>query len=78
MPLDPSPMTTTEAREHLARLDVSQQAFARIIRISPQMFRRWLDPNSGYPMPRSVQLLLRLLSAADMRRLIKADEESPA
>jgi DNA-binding transcriptional regulator YiaG len=78
MPLDPSDMTTDEAREHIARLGVSQQGFARIIRVSPVTFRRWLDPASGYPMPRSVQLLLRLLSAADVRRLIKADEESPA
>lgn len=75
MPLDQSPMTTDEAREHLARLDLSQQAFARIIRVNPSTFRRWLDPNSGIPMPRSVQLLLRLLSPAEARRLIKDDEE---
>lgn len=73
MSLDTSPMTTTEAREHLARLDISQQGFARLIRVSPQMFRRWLDPKSGYPMPRSVQLLLRLLSKAAVQALIKAD-----
>lgn len=78
MPLDTAPMPPAEAREHLARLAISQQGFARLIRVSPQMFRRWLNPASGYPMPRSVQLLLRLLSAADVRRLIKADEESPA
>ncbi|MGX9947240.1 hypothetical protein [Bradyrhizobium sp. BTAi1] len=71
-------MTTVEAREHLARLEVSQQAFARIIRVNPSTFRRWLDPDSGIPMPRSVQLLLRLLSPTEARRLIKADEDSPA
>lgn len=80
MPLDISPMKPAEARWHLLRLGVSQNRFAKIIRVNPSTFRRWIDPNSGFPMPRPVQLLLRVLSAADMRRLIKADddEKSPA
>lgn len=75
MPLDTSPMTTTEARGHLARLGVTQHVFAGLIRVNPATFRRWLDPESGYPMPRSVQLLMRLLSVAAVRRLIEADAE---
>jgi hypothetical protein len=51
MPVDTSPVTAHEAREHLVRLDISQQGFARLIRVSPQMFRRWLNPRSGYPIP---------------------------
>ncbi|MFZ5715737.1 MAG: hypothetical protein ACOY3N_23165 [Bradyrhizobium sp.] len=72
-------MSIAEARDHLARLAVSQNRFAKIIRVNPSTFRRWIDPNSGFPMPRAVQLLLRSLSAADIRRLIKADDDqSPA
>jgi DNA-binding transcriptional regulator YiaG len=79
MPLDPSPMSPAEARDHLARLGVTQDRFAKIIRVNPSTFRRWIDPHSGFPMPRAVQLLLRALSAADMRRLIKTDDDaSPA
>lgn len=74
MSLDTSPMTPAEAREQLARLRISQNGFAKIIGVNPSTFRRWIDPNSGFPMPRAAQLLLRLLTPAQARRLIAALE----
>lgn len=74
MAVETGEMSTDEAREHLARLDVTQDGFAALIRVNPATFRRWLNPSSGYPMPRSVQLLLRKLTPADVRRMIDADE----
>jgi DNA-binding transcriptional regulator YiaG len=75
MSLDTSTMTPQEAREHIARLGISQQAFARLIRVSPQNVRKWLKMDgAALDIPRAVQLLLRLLTPAAARRLIEADE----
>jgi hypothetical protein len=76
MALDTSDMTAQEAREHLARLEISQQAFARMIRVNPTTVRRWLKlDGTALDIPRAVQIMLRLMMPADARRLIKADEE---
>jgi DNA-binding transcriptional regulator YiaG len=76
MSLETSEMTPEEARGHLARLGISQQAFARLIRVNPSTVRRWLTLNgTALDIPRAVQLLLRLLSCADMRRLMRADAQ---
>jgi DNA-binding transcriptional regulator YiaG len=75
--IDAGPMSPQEAREHLARLGISQQALARLIHVNPSTVRRWLTLN-GAPLdiPRAVQLLLRLLTPAQARRLIEADEDA--
>jgi hypothetical protein len=71
-------MTPQEARDHLARLEISQQAFARLIRVNPSTVRRWLmtDPAQAQDIPRAVELLLPLLTPAHVQRLIKS--EAPA
>jgi DNA-binding transcriptional regulator YiaG len=74
--LDTSQMTATEAREHIARLGISQQALARMIRVNPSTVRRWLRlDGEALDIPRAVQIALRLLSPAMVRRLIEADQE---
>jgi DNA-binding transcriptional regulator YiaG len=69
-------MTPQEAREHLARLQLSQQGFARLIRVNPVTVRRWLSLNEANPpdMPRAVELLLPLLTPAKVKRLVEADK----
>lgn len=75
MALDTSIMTPQEAREHIARLGISQQAFARMIRVSPQNVRKWLKlDGDALDIPRAVQILLRLLTPAQAKRLIEAAE----
>lgn len=69
-------MTAQEARDHLARLELSQQAFARLIRVNPATVRRWLDPNHPLDLPRAVEILLPLLTPAIVRRLVKLDQRA--
>lgn len=64
-------MTAQQARDHLARLDLSQQAFARLIRVNPVTVRRWLQVDGGAEIPRSIEILLELLTPAVVRRLVK-------
>lgn len=66
-------MTADEARAHLARLGLSQQAFARLIRVNPSTVRRWLFAEDALDIPRAVQLLLPLLTPAKVKKLIEAD-----
>ncbi|WP_316234945.1 MULTISPECIES: helix-turn-helix domain-containing protein [unclassified Bradyrhizobium] len=81
MSLDTSEMTPEEAREHIERLGISQQAFARMIRVNPSTVRRWIkhrkntDELPALDIPRAVQILLRVLSPAQARRLIEALQE---
>lgn len=67
-------MTADEAREHIARLGISQQAFARLIRRDPSTVRRWIAHRDPLDIPREIALLLRLLTPAIVKRLIAADE----
>jgi DNA-binding transcriptional regulator YiaG len=76
MPLDTSDMTPQEARDHIARLDLSQQGLARIIRVNPATVRRWLKlDGTALDIPRAVQILLRLLTPAQVRQLVEADQK---
>ncbi|MCK1684226.1 hypothetical protein IVA87_33780 [Bradyrhizobium sp. 147] len=71
-------MTPDQARAHLERLEISQQAFARLVGISPQHFRKMLRQVEPLEIPRAVELLLRLLTPAKVRRLVReleADSE---
>lgn len=75
MPLDTSIMTAKEAREHIDRLGISQQALARMIHVNPSTVRRWIALHEEpLDIPRAVQIMLRLLTPAQARRLIEADE----
>jgi DNA-binding transcriptional regulator YiaG len=62
-------------RAHLARLEISQQGFARLIGVNPQTVRKWLRRRDTAPIPRAVEILLPLLTAAKVRRLV-ADREA--
>jgi transcriptional regulator with XRE-family HTH domain len=73
--LDASRMTPQEARDHLARLGISQQAFARLIRVNPSTVRRWLNLADPLDIPRAVEILLELLTPAAVRKLIKIDRD---
>jgi DNA-binding transcriptional regulator YiaG len=76
MALDISEMRPEEAREHIARLEISQQAFARMIRVNPTTVRRWLRlDGEALDIPRAVQIALRLLTPAMVRRLMAAGQE---
>jgi DNA-binding transcriptional regulator YiaG len=72
--IDTSTMTAAEAREHIARLGISQQALARMIRVNPVTVRRWIAHSDPQDIPRAVQIMLRLITPAQAKRLIEADE----
>jgi ribosomal protein L22 len=69
-------MTPDEARAHLERLEISQQAFARLVGISPQHFRKMLRQIEPLEIPRAVELLLPLLTPARIRRLVRERKAS--
>lgn len=64
-------MTPDQLRAHLARLEISQQAFARLVGISPQHFRKMLRQVDPIEIPRAIELLLPLLTPAKVRRLAR-------
>jgi hypothetical protein len=66
MPHDTSDMTPQGG----ARPRISQQALARVLRVNPITVRRWLKLNgTALDIPRAVQILMRLLTPAQARRL---------
>jgi transcriptional regulator with XRE-family HTH domain len=71
----PAPrMTAQEARDHIARLGISQQALARLIMVNPTTVRRWINIKDPLDIPQAVALLLRLLTPAKVKRLIEEAE----
>ena len=68
-------MTAQEARDHLARLELSQQGFARLIRVNPTTVRRWLNIEDPADIPRAVEILLPLLTSAKVRQLVAEGAE---
>jgi hypothetical protein len=63
-------MTPDAFRAHLARLEISQQGFSRLIGVSPQTVRKWLRAREPLEIPRTVEILLPLLTPAKVRRLV--------
>lgn len=63
-------MTVEEARAHLARLGLSQQAAARLFRINPKTMRRFVSLTNPLDIPRSLEIALELLTPAKVRRLL--------
>lgn len=72
-------MTAHQARDHLARLGLSQQGFARLVRVNPVTVRRWLQLEVAEPaeIPRSIEILLELMTPAIVRRLVKRYQAEP-
>jgi transcriptional regulator with XRE-family HTH domain len=67
-------MTAQEARDHIARLGISQQALARLIMVNPTTVRRWLNVENPLDIPQAVAIMLRLLTPAKVKRLIEESE----
>lgn len=67
-------MSAQEARDHLARLELSQQGLARLIRVNPATVRRWLSLSDPQDIPRAVEILLPLLTPKIVRRLVKLEQ----
>jgi DNA-binding transcriptional regulator YiaG len=67
-------MTPAKAREHIARLALSQQGFARLIRVNPVTVRRWLNLENPGDMPRAVEILLEVLTPAEVARYLAGDQ----
>lgn len=63
-------MTAIEARDHLARLEISQQGFARLVRVNPATVRRWVSLTDPQEIPRAIEILLPLLTPAKVKRLV--------
>lgn len=65
-------MTPDDVRAHLARLEISQQGFARLVCVNPVTVRRWLKLNQAAPaeIPRAIEILLELLTPAKVKRLV--------
>lgn len=61
------PMTTTEAREHLERLNWTQGDFARFFEMGDRSARRYLAAG-GDPLPRGIAFALRELTPAKVKR----------
>ena len=75
--MTPNRMTSDELRQHLARLEISQQGFARLIGVAPQTVRKWLRQVEPLEIPRAVEILLPLLTPAKVRRLIADRQRGP-
>ncbi len=60
-------MSPEQARAHLVRLGLSQQGFARLVRVNPVTMRRWLRLGS---IPRSIEILLEILTPDQVARLV--------
>lgn len=55
-------MTATEFRSHLARLGLSQMAFARVVGADPRTVRRWA---AGGPIRAEIVMLIERLRPSD-------------
>lgn len=60
-------MTQDEARRHLARLALSQQGLARLIRRNPATIRKWLK--AGGVIPAEIGIMLELLTPEKLAEL---------
>lgn len=67
-------MTPQEARDHLARLGLSQNAMSRLFRVNEATGRRWLRIGGDSDIPRAVEIALELLTPAKVKKLIADDE----
>jgi hypothetical protein len=63
-------MTAQEARDHLARLGLSQQAAARLFRVNPKTVRRFVSLTDPIDIPAAVAIALELLTPAKVRRML--------
>lgn len=70
-------MTAKEARDHLARLDLSQNGMSRLFGVNPTTGRRWLSlkPEFAQDIPRAVEIALRLLTPAKLKQFLDEDAD---
>ena len=67
-------MTPREFRKHLDRLGLSQAAFARLIKVDVRTVKRWASPTEPYEIPRTVEILLPLLSPTRVKALLAGSD----
>jgi hypothetical protein len=63
-------MTAREFRKHLDRLGLTQAAFARLVNVDIRTVKRWASPTDPCDVPRSIEILLPLLSPTKVRTLL--------
>jgi hypothetical protein len=63
-------MTSHEFREHLGRLDLTQAAFAQLVGVDVRTVKRWASPIDPCEIPRTVEILLPLLSLTKVKALL--------
>jgi hypothetical protein len=63
-----STMTPDQARAHLARLNLSQGDFQRLMGVDDRRARRWLS--GDLPIPRAVEIALTELTPAKLKKWI--------
>jgi hypothetical protein len=61
-------MTPQQARDHLARLGLTQGEFTRLMGVNDRTGRRWLSDTDGAPMPRAVAIALELLTPKTVKK----------
>ncbi len=65
-------MTPREFREHLDRLNLTQAAFARLVNVDVRTVKRWASLSDPFEIPRTVEILLPLLSPTKLKALLAA------
>jgi hypothetical protein len=63
-------MTPLEFREHLDRLGLTQDDFARLIRVNVRTVKRWASLTDPAEIPRAVEILLPLLTPTRVKALL--------
>jgi hypothetical protein len=70
-------MTPAMFRKHLDRLGLTQAAFSRLIKVDIRTVKRWASLTDPFEIPRTVQILLPLLSPTRVKALLAATESCP-
>ncbi|MBR1290127.1 helix-turn-helix domain-containing protein [Bradyrhizobium ottawaense] len=63
-------MTARQFRQHLDRLGLTQAAFAQLVAVDIRTVKRWASPDDPCVVPRTIEILLPLLSVAKVRALL--------
>jgi transcriptional regulator with XRE-family HTH domain len=68
-------MTPATLRKHLNRLGLSQADFARLINVNVKTVKRWASLTDPFEIPRTVEILLPLLSPTRVKALLAARDK---
>jgi hypothetical protein len=66
-------MTAAELRDHLDRLGLTQVAFAHLIDVDARTVKRWASPTEPFEIPRTIEILLPLLSPTKVKALAETE-----